>query len=402
MQLPQKKKLAIILASILALVLVIGGFLYFFQIDFKIRNNAPSLSKLNKKIQQTVVPSASAAEIHTECEAKPQPSEKFDCYHNGLETYMKGNGGRKTLELLQAVSDLGGYAQVNCHPLSHEVGHIALHFYGNIPAAAPEYIPTCSSGYYHGLLEEYLANVPSYDQGIVDACGDPNKEIFFNWFQCTHGEGHGVMQFRDDEVPLALKDCDLLPDIKQAREICYGGVFMENITTDEKTGHASKYIKKEDPLYPCNAPEIADKYRGSCYFLASSQILKINGYNFKDAFVQCDKAEQQYKWLCFQSLGRDVSGTALGDIHKVIEMCQYGQPVNNGDCFFGAERNFVNEKGEFDVGIALCEAAPEQYKNKCFSAVYLDLSLYKKGQDFIDVCNKISEPYKTDCKFRAI
>lgn len=400
--LKDRKKLVLTLVALLAIA---GGVFYFFS------SNSSTRSLFGNTVDKiAVVPSASATEIHTQCEAKPSPSDKFDCYAAGFDVYMRANGGKKTLELLQNLNDMGGYAQTNCHPLSHKVGNIALHVYGSIPAAAPEYIPTCSSGYYHGLLEEYLSTAPSYEQGLVTACGDPEKEVFFNWFQCTHGEGHGIMQYRDDEVPQSLADCDKLADVRQAREICYAGVFMENITTDEKTGHKAKYIKLDDPLYPCNAPdsEIGHKYKSACYFLASSQILKINGWDFKDAFVQCAKVEDEFRWLCFQSLGRDVSGTNLSgglptSIQKVVEMCQYGtNQTDNGNCFYGAVRDFVNLKGEFTNGINLCKASPSQYQPTCFAAIELDLGLYKHGQDFLNVCATLPEPYKSECSSKMV
>src|SRR6185437_15151201 len=111
-----------------------------------------------------------------------------------------------------------------------------------------------------------------YYTGIKTVCGTPTDANYFNWFQCTHGLGHGVMDYRNDEVPLALKDCDTIDPARQAQEICYAGVFMENITTDIKTGRPSKYIKASDPIYPCDFVDA--KYKNACYFLSSSQILK--------------------------------------------------------------------------------------------------------------------------------
>lgn len=336
--------------------------------------------------------------IHSECEAKPSPGEIFECYETYFKLYMEKNGGRKTLELLQQLNDSGGYAKSNCHPLSHKVGNIALHVYGSVPNAVPEYIPTCHSGYYHGLLEEYLATAPSYEQGVSQVCGTTQTQPYFNWFQCTHGLGHGVMQFRNNELPDALKDCDIVDPADQAREICYAGAFMENITTDEKTGHPAKYIKKEDPIYPCNGKEIAEHYRSACYFLASSQILKINGYNMKDAFVQCGTVEDKYRWLCFQSLGRDVSGTNLRNKQLVIDQCQYAvNPTDTGECFFGAVRDFINEKGEFDGGIDLCLSIPNSYQGRCYDAIMVDLRLFKKGSEYSVICGKLPETYKNTC-----
>ena len=344
-----------------------------------------------------VASTASAAEVHQSCENKTIPSETFQGYEDIFWEYMKANGGRKTLVLLDELKNLGGYANTNCHPLSHKVGNIALHVYGSVPAAVPEYIPVCHSGYYHGLLEEYLATAESFEQGVKEVCGKAEEQEFFNWFQCMHGLGHGIMQFQDNEVPLSLQSCDLLSPDSQAQEMCYAGVFMENITTDEKTGHPSKYIRKSDPIYPCNAVE--EKYKRACYFLSSSQILKLNAWNFPETFKICDKVEEEYDWLCYQSLGRDVSGFSLRNPEQVQKLCELGSSHKaKTGCYFGAVRDFINELGEFDSGINLCNDLSIAYQKACFDGVFFDLIKLRPGESRLKECEKMIEPYKTECK----
>src|SRR3989338_8756884 len=252
------KPLLIKIIAVIALILL-GAVLWGSR-----QKDAPDTSNPGKSVEAGVL---SAAAVHSQCEGQPASSEKFDCYESAFKSYMAQHGGNQTLTLLDEIQKLGGYAQSNCHPLSHKVGNLALHHYGSVPKAAPEYSPVCHSGYYHGLLEEYLANAPTYEQGITEVCGTPQSSSYFNWFQCTHGLGHGVMQYRDNELPEALKDCDLVDPANSGQEICYAGAFMENITTEEKTGHKAKYIKHEDPIYPCNFVEA--KYKNACYFLSS-------------------------------------------------------------------------------------------------------------------------------------
>ncbi|MBI2355797.1 MAG: hypothetical protein HYV13_01145 [Candidatus Doudnabacteria bacterium] len=343
---------------------------------------------------------ASAAVIHSDCEAKPQPKEKTGCYKAAFEVYMKQNGGKKTLILLDDLQNLGGYAKSNCHPLSHIVGNIALHVYGSVPKASPEYLPVCHSGYYHGLLEEYLATAPSYEEGVAKVCGSP-KENYFNWFQCTHGLGHGIMQFRDDEVPQSVKDCDILDPEYAAREICYTGAFMENITTEEKTGHKSKYTKPENPLYPCDIVE--RQYKSSCYFLSSSMILKLNGWNFEQGFKWCDKAEADFRHLCYQSMGRDVAGSTLRNDQESKRLCLYGGSEDaRNNCYFGAVRDYINEKGEFDSAIRFCKFIDADYQQYCYNGIFVDLALLQKGETFLATCAKIPEPFRADCRSRVV
>src|SRR3989344_1218415 len=334
--------------------------------------------------------------LHHDCESKPQAYEKFDCYEQGFTIYMKTQGGMKTLQLMEDLQKRGGYALSNCHPLTHKIGNIALHVYGSVLNAVPEYIPVCASGYYHGLLEEYLATARDYKTGIVEVCGTPAGKDYFNWFQCVHGEGHGIMQYRENDVLVSLKDCDLVDPAGGAQEICYAGVFMENITTEEKTGHTSKYIKADNPIYPCDMVET--KYKSACYFLSSSMILKLNGWNFADGFKSCDtKAETAYRWLCYESMGRDVSGSTYRNKDRVIELCMLGATDMRGECFFGAVRDFVNEKGTFDTGIDLCNAIPADHQDKCYGAIYLDLGLYKTGQEYLSVCQTMPKPRHYQC-----
>lgn len=369
-----------------ALVLVVLGGIIFLL-----------LHKPKTRTEQKAAVTKTAVEIHTECEAKAQPTLVFGCYEQAFKDDMAANGARSTLTLLDDIQKLGGYGQSNCHPLAHKIGNLALHYYGTVLAASPYYLPVCYSGYYHGLLEEYLANEPDFKTAVVTACGKyDTTKVYFDWFQCTHGLGHGIMQYETDDVLKSVKDCDFIDPSNDARRICYGGVFMENITTDDKTGHPSKFIKASDPIYPCDIVET--KYKDSCYFLSSSMILRLNGYNFADAFQTCNtKAEEPYKYLCYQSLGRDVSGTYGRSIAKVNELCMLGDPRFIGDCYFGAVRDFINEKGEFDTALPMCAATPEAYKNTCYSAVDFDLGLFKKGQAYIDVCNQMPEIYKQQC-----
>ncbi|MBX4187840.1 MAG: hypothetical protein KW793_01755 [Candidatus Doudnabacteria bacterium] len=376
--------------GLLGLVILLGALLMFIN-----KSNPEAF-----KVEQTPVSIASVDEIHSTCEAKSAPSEKFDCYEVNFTSYMKANGGRKTLLLLDELQKKGGYAQANCHPLSHKVGNIALHVYGSVPAAVPEYLPVCHSGYYHGLLEEYLGTAESYEKGVAEVCGTTQAQSFFNWFQCNHGLGHGIMQFRNNEVPQSLVDCDLLDPANNGPEICYAGVFMENITTDEKTGHPAKYIRKEDPIYPCNA--VDDKYRSACYFLASSQILKINGWNFPETFKACETAEQKYQYLCFQSLGRDVSGSTLRNNDRVKELCGLAgeNKFAKTECYFGAVRDYINEKGEFDSAIKLCNFIETEFQSRCYDGVLYDMSQYRQGQAFEQVCSQMPEKYEAECMLR--
>lgn len=385
-----KQKLAVYIGIIALTAVALGFFMMQTRVD------APRSSTQNKLVENN----PQALEIHSECEIIPVRSEIFDCYAKAFDEDIKQNGARHTLELLDQLQRQGGYALQECHPLVHKVGNLAYHHYGSVLAAAGEFNPVCQSGFYHGLLEEYLGQAEDYEVGLKTACGSYNKDGYFDWFQCTHGIGHGVMQHRENDIFKSVNDCDLLNPAGNAPEICYGGVFMENITTEAKTGHASKFTKADNPIYPCDV--VSAKYKNACYFLSSSMILKLNNYDFQDAFKTCEtKAEENYKWLCYQSLGRDVSGSTIRDNQKVRQLCLYGNEAGRNECFFGAARDYVNEKGEFDTAIQLCNFIPDAYQAKCFDAIFLDLGFYKTGQEYLSVCARMPEQFRGSCEIKV-
>src|SRR5205085_119777 len=102
------------------------------------------------------------------------------------------------------------------------------------------------------------------------------------------------------ELPNALKSCDLITDSWEETS-CYGGVFMENIMVAARENGNSKYLKKDDLVYPCNFVE--QPYMQQCYLMQTSYMLQQNGYNFAETFQLCSKAEANFVSTCYQSIG---------------------------------------------------------------------------------------------------
>ena len=75
------------------------------------------------------------------------------------------------------------------------------------------------------------------------------NEQRFLLYQCIHGLGHGLMIYTGYDLPVSLKTCDGLRHGLRPVS-CSGGVFMENFNSSY--GVTSKYLRKNDPIYPCN------------------------------------------------------------------------------------------------------------------------------------------------------
>ena len=241
-------------------------------------------------------------------------------------------------------------------------------------------------------------------------------------FQCVHGAGHGLEMIYAHDLPKALVGCDYLLD-GWDRLSCYGGAFMENIVNftmphhpahglgahagmhmagmDDKAASTFKAIDPKDPLYPCSI--MADKYLVSCYEMQTSVILYLNNGNIGAAAKTCDTAPVKMRYVCYQSLGRDISSYSLQDHKKAIEMCSLGDPQYQPWCYVGLVKNFVDLNARASDGLSLCrELFGEGNKMKCYEAVGEQIGTLKNDADSRRALCQPSEPgYIAACLFGA-
>ena len=253
-----------------------------------------------------------------------------------------------------------------CHPLVHVIGRAAAQKYSDVAEAYRQGDHFCWSGYYHGVMEGILrdvapADLPQVINGICDSI--PGKSSYsFDYYNCVHGLGHGVMYVTQDELFEALELCDSV-DGQWEKESCYGGVFMENVITDFEN-HFTKYLKPQEPLYPCTA--VPEKNKHACYLMQTSYVLKMNGYNFADAFEKCSTVEENHKDTCYQSIGRDASGSTVSDVSRTHALCMLGQDSRQQtNCVIGAVKDFISYFHSDTQAKQLCSTFPLDIQNVC-------------------------------------
>ena len=141
----------------------------------------------------------------------------------------------------------------------------------------------------------------------------------FLLYQCIHGLGHGLMIYTGYDLPLSLNDLQEPRGTEFDKISCSGGVFMENFSSSY--GVTSKYLRKNDPIYPCN-DKISDPYKVQCYGLVTANLLRTTGYDQKKTAAGCKRSEPEWVGTCFESFGRDVSGIAGRSAAKARASCR--------------------------------------------------------------------------------
>ena len=304
---------------------------------------------------------------------EPDDKELSDCKGDTQCTQQAfGNiafedGPKAALTKLDEMQRTDPAIQSNCHPIAHMIGAGGLrHFDGSVGKAFVAGSATCGAGYYHGLLQWKLAGVEEDKAAEVarEACNEPEiKSNNFNYYQCEHGLGHGLMLYTGYELPLALTMCHgLSTEFEQVS--CSGGVFMENLSSS--FGLKSRWLKKDNLLYPCNIVSRQDKLY--CYLLVSSRILPEVGWNWEKAADWCRRSEKDFVDICFQSYGRDASGSARQQPEAAKGYCAR---AGNGEreCIFGAVRDIMNNNSQ-DLGAGkFCRIVERAYRSYCFYGI---------------------------------
>jgi plastocyanin len=295
-----------------------------------------------------------------------ETSADFTCYENYFEQLVKERGAKEAFVDLLARYAKSDYVRSQCHPLTHVIGHATAELYPKVSDAYAKGDAFCWSGYYHGVMETIVEEIgrENITKQLDSICANiPGKENYnFDYFNCVHGLGHGLMAILDNKLFDSLTLCDSLVG-QWEKSSCYGGVFMENVMVDNKN-HFSEYLKPEDPLYPCNAVE--EKYKNQCYLMQSSYMLKVTNWDFVKVFALCREADKGHEHTCFQSIGRDASGQSLSNIEKTKTTCELGADYNErSNCIIGAVKDFISYYHDDKEAKGLCTAVAEDIKLIC-------------------------------------
>jgi mono/diheme cytochrome c family protein len=290
-----------------------------------------------------------------------------ECYEQSFGNLVYRDGPKPALDRLQQMMGTNTTVASDCHRIAHRMGSAALkRFKDEVAEAFIAGSPVCWSGYYHGIVERAFLGQPEDKLAVVarQLCDDAKINVQrFLAYQCIHGLGHGLMIYTGYDLPGSLKTCDGLKTGFD-RVSCSGGVFMENFTSSY--GVASKYLRKTDPIYPCNA--VAERHKLYCYLLVTSNALRINGYDLEKTAAACMKSEPGWVSTCYESFGRDVSGLAGQDAAKALTNCRLATK-HESECLYGVSRDITSSDAGGTRAGRFCARAPSRHQARCYEGV---------------------------------
>jgi hypothetical protein len=294
-------------------------------------------------------------------------SADFTCMQEHYKALVAGKGVAAAFVDIKDAYEKDGAVKGNCHQLVHVIGRAAGDKFGDVAKAYGEGDDFCWSGYYHGVMEAVIGKIgySRIKEEINTVCASvgADKKYTFYHYNCVHGLGHGVMAVSQSELFDSLKMCDGLTDMWE-RESCFGGVFMENVMAEANPHHKTKYLKSDDPVYPCNA--VDRPYKNQCFGMQTSYALKVVGYDFGKVFAMCDAVETDFRNVCYQSLGRDASGNTISSPEPTRDICMKGRDYEaRNNCVTGAVKDFISYHHSNEAGQKLCAVLETALHDSC-------------------------------------
>ena len=294
---------------------------------------------------------------------------KANCYRDYFAGVMREQGADTAVAEIAALSETDDYVARDCHQVVHDLGNDAADYYGDVGIALTYEGSACWSGYYHGVVEYAISQFGGtelFDE-MPNICTTAAAQRYsFTHYNCVHGLGHGVMLNTDGDLFGSIPYCETLPDHWELSS-CVGGAIMENVVSAQQ-GIATD-VRTDDLIYPCNV--IDDDYVDECFAMQTSWMLFRLGYadeNFAEAFAICDTVREDMVDNCYRSMGRDISGSSLLEVGRVVRLCSLGDPAHQEECYVGASLNAVYNNHGTEMATALCEAIEARMQDACYAA----------------------------------
>ncbi len=291
----------------------------------------------------------------------------YQCVQKRYQDLVHGSGVQVAFTELKGAYETDEFVKSNCHQITHVIGRAAVDLYGDIPESYSNGDNFCWSGYYHGAMEAVVAEIGpdkilDEANGICASVSEDQEQSFYH-YNCVHGLGHGFMGIQNNELFTSLEVCDTMTNDWE-RESCYSGAFMENIMAKDNPSHPSKELRADEPLYPCT--DAKKRYKPQCYLMQTSYALETQNYDFASVFELCGAVESEFRPTCYQSLGRDASGSSVSDVDKTNAKCMLGEDYEaRSNCVIGAVKDFISYYSRDTEAKELCESFDKDLRKVC-------------------------------------
>lgn len=348
-------------------------------------------------------PSAEYPEVIALSSEEARTFEELTEYFKNL---ARDKGAAYAFEVLRrAEFPLG----TDMHLLGHEVGYALYDEKGidGIASCTDEFRNACShSLVISAFIEHGESALPTISKACKRAPGGKGA-----YTMCFHGLGHGVLAYVGYDLEKAIMLCKKAgtKEYAQGEYVeCVGGTVMEMLSgVHDRTAwglQAEKYLKKDDPLFPCTADFMSREVRPVClahitpnlFLAAGLNLASLDPAGYPRAFRFCEalpKSASVERESCYGGFGkefitlarerdiRDLGSMGPTELRKVREWCNAAEHVQGKKWCenYALASLFWGGESEADASFAFCELAQGSERNECFRQLGGHIGYYLEG-----------------------
>jgi mono/diheme cytochrome c family protein len=316
--------------------------------------------------------------------------QDMPCFQQAFANLAYRDGPGPALAHLERRMARDRVVAAGCHRIAHAMGGAGVkRLDDEVGKAFAAGTAVCSSGYYHGILEQSFSDTGDGEDELAEKArglckGGPLSDDTFLAFQCVHGLGHGLMLHTLYDLPLALDVCDRIGN-QVNREACQGGVFMENFTTLYEV--SSEWRHEDDLLFPCN--EVNERRKTACYLIVTAYALDELDHDWRKVARVCRQAEPDWEFMCIRSFGRDAISQNAYDQDRARELCHLTGDLE-GECVLSVALHIANEERGVRGAVRFCRDTPARLRVKCFAGIGSTAALLYEGPRLLEVCERVT------------
>lgn len=316
---------------------------------------------------------------------------------------------------------------IDMHLMGHVVGDILYKQQGinGIKICTQDFRNACSHSIVVGLLLDKGEQIlPDIAAACRQAPGGKGA-----YTMCYHGLGHGILAYTAYDLPKAIELCQKTGSEQGIQ--CIGGTIMETISGGDHdkalwTKQRTKYLKKDDPFYPCMASFMLEEAKNMCLTYLTPYLWEVVGadlgkptpQHFEKAFTLCQKLSGRNQNVCYGSFGKEFTVLAQDrDIRKIEQMseeqlervynwCELAKDEEGINACISTALSSLYWGGENNraVSIRFCKIISNSSRqSSCFQNLISFVSYYISDKGYREsFCGELPESYTNDCRKKLI
>lgn len=294
---------------------------------------------------------------------------------------------RSVGDALDAVRELNATQPLfsqRCHQFTHDLGLLSYVEYGTRIQFSNK-LGYCDYGFFHGYMEGFFTDHDSADAyafcaRVAEALDDIDEQMAY---QCTHGIGHGMMEFLLHTDPeywsdppaaarKALEACRVLGEEGDVRFRCASGAYSVLADWLLQGGKESVYFSSADPFMLCALADEEWAKRGCVWetskrlrVLAGSTL--VSGEDFVRFFTLVERSAESFASGAYTDSIIISAAHLLGEksVHAtdafIRDACHRGfTTANERTCIMGAVDGLLfsgEPENEAPRAVAFCTSA---------------------------------------------